>query len=459
VSLADREAREAQLAGDPGGPFGELQLQRELSLTPVQRINYGIGYLLDRYATGCARPTRPLPNPLEWAYLANFMAWFAEQSPVFFQTPENEQRLNRMRAIGGEIVYAIGEQVDCLSGAGTGVNDPVWRASEDYAEWLTGLGRVVRTAERDFRSTVLAQGADIALDAGADQHTAWRPSDVNIGPCDADNVCEMSGALSATRAMFGLFPDAFLVADQSGMGEVEICYDNVSWVERRSALVREDDPNVANYYGHLAFDLRGRYHDQEVSADLFGFRFQTPEEHHYMFAAASPEVLDDECPVEWLGQRIVSSMNREGRQLVPNRLTYLSAPRQLPSRLLSRNWDRGAEWRDWFVTGIGVDPQTMDEAPDISGRLSQHLQGLYRREQDTIYRGFLGSGNMATNPLSDELGRLSTAKSLLRMLAVLFYPQTLNEKDDIRFRPTKSALDGQNGPITQGKSSRLSWRF
>ena len=454
VNLADVEAREAQLAGDPNGPFGEVQLERELRLAAPQRVNYGIGYLHERYATGCMPPPRPLPNPLEWAYLATFMAWMAEQSPVYFQTPENEQRLSRMRGIGAQLINTLGEQVDCLSGTGTGINDPVQRASMDYAQVLADLGRAVRVAERAFRATVLAPGADIALDAGPSQPTAYRPADVSIGPCELARACEMDAQLSATRAMYGLFPDAFLVADQSGLGKVEICYDNMEWVERRASPVRKDDPNVANYYGHLAFDLRGRFVDETGATELFGFRFVSPEEHHYMFAAAAPEVLVDSCPVEWLGQRIVSTLGTDHAGIVPNRLTYLSAPRTLPSRLLSRNWDRGAEWRDWFVTGLGVQVLPVEPAPDLSPRLEPHLSGLYHREQESIYRDLLGDAAATpgglVQPLSDELRQLSTAKSMLRLLSMLFYPQTLNENDDIR-----AALAGQQGLLDAEVVTRM----
>jgi hypothetical protein len=67
TQLAENETRTAELAGDPDGPFGDDQLRRELALTPWQRINYGIGFMHDRYETGCEPPGEPLPNPLEWA--------------------------------------------------------------------------------------------------------------------------------------------------------------------------------------------------------------------------------------------------------------------------------------------------------------------------------------------------------------------------------------------------------
>lgn len=444
VDLADREAREPQLAGDPAGPFGEAQLRRELGLTAGQRINYGIGYLHQRYQTGCELPSRPLPNPLEWAYLATFMSWLAEQSPVFFQTPENEARLNRMQAIGIELNLALAEQVDCVTGAGTRLDDPVSRVTDDYREELTALGRSLQSAELEFRERFLAPGADVNLAGDARQSTAYRPDDLVIGPCSTENICEMSGVLSSTRALAGLFPDTWLLADQVGLGELEICYDDVGWEDRRSQPVREGDTNVANYYGRLGFTLRGRFVGQEATHDLFGFRFISPGEHHYLFSAASEEVLNDACPVEWVGSRIVTELPSGKRGLVPNRLTYLSAPRTLPSRLLAANWERGEEWRDWFVTGLGVETVSIESPPDPSPALSQRLQQLRQREQAAIYGSLLerpaDGDTLLSTPVRDQLARLETAKELVRMQMMLFYPHVLGQDDILR-----ASLAGEHG--------------
>ena len=444
VALANEEAREAQLSGDPDGPFGETQLQRELSVTSGQRINYGIGYLHDRYSIGCEAPRQPLPNPLEWSYLASLMSWFADQSPVYFQTPENEQRLMRMREIGLELMRVVGEQVDCIAGAGASVDDPVSRILGDYRDALGALTKGLINADLEFRQYYLAPGADVALEGDARQATAYRPDDLVIGPCDSERVCEMSGHLSSTRALLGLFPDEYLIADQTGQGKVEICYDRMEWVERHSEPVRAGDENVANYSGHLAFDLRGRYLAQGSVTGIFAFRFTSPEEHHYLFGAATKEVLEDSCPVEWIGVQIVTTLPNNGRGIVPNRLTYLSAPRMLPSRLLARNWDRGAEWRDWFVTGIGVRSLQEDPPPDISARVTQHIEALYRLEQESIYGSILQSASRdstkAFTSLFDDMTTLTTLKSLIRMQMVLYYPRILIESDQLR-----SAMTGQNG--------------
>ncbi len=453
VDLADREARAAALSGDPDGPFGENELQRELSVTSVQKINYGIGYLHDRYSTGCQAPLRPLPNPLEWSALATLLAWFAEQSPVYFQTPENGARLERMREIGREMLRVISEQIDCFAGAGAVVSDPITRSLVDYRESLVALSSGINAAVFNFRREVLANGADVALQRDSSQPTAYRPADLMIGPCDAAKVCEMSGSLTSTRALWGLFPNQYLIADQTGLGNVEICYEEMAWVRRRSEQVRADDTNVANYFGHLEFKLMGRYRSGDNTHDVFGFRFTSPNEHHYLFAAATPEVLQDSCAANWVGQRIVTSL-RNDRGIVPNRLTYLAALRMLPSRLLSNNWDRGAEWRDWFMTGIGVESLQQASHADISSAVNQQLQTLHLAEQAAIFQSVLRPDSrvesMGIESLFEETVRVTTAKSLLRQQFLLFYPQLLNESDELR-----SAVAGQGGLLDSAMLARF----
>ena len=441
LELASFESRTAQLAGSASGPYGASNLRRELRLTTAQRVNYVLGWIDDRLVTACELPERPLPNPLEWAYLANFMAWFAEQSPVFFQTPENEQRLQRMLAVGRELTEGVTGQLDCLVGAGETLNDPVYRVSTDYELRLRELGRGLEEARRDWRSERLAVGADVRLEGQPRQATAYRPEALTIGPCDSQNVCEMNGSLSATRALFGLFDEAFLIADQTGFGALEICYDRMEWVDRRSEPVRPGDENVANYYGRLAFDLRGRFRQDAETSDLFAFRFTAPEESHYLFAMASEEVLEDPCPVEWIGERIVTELPAGRSRIVPNRLTYLTAARAQPSRLLASHWEQGEEWRDWFVTGLGVTPLEVPAPPAIDGPLNQHLQALYREEQ----RSLLGEMQPSAEPGNDEglpraMAEVDIGKLLLRSQLMLFYPDLLAREDGLR-----EAVAGQQG--------------
>lgn len=452
LQLADKETRLAELSGNVNGPFTTDTLRRELSITPWQRINYGIGYLHEHYSTDCQPPDDALPNPLEWAVLATTMTWFAGYSPEFFNSPQNEARLTKMRDIGEQLILGLAGQSECLASSGTGINDPVSRGMADYELALRELDMGIESAEADFRSRRLSPGADVSLELDALQKTAYRPDDLVIGPCDTRAVCEMSGELSATRALIGLFPNEFLVAEQTGMGKIKICYRNMEWVKRRSELVRPDDENVANYFGFLGFDIVGRYVEKGEVSDIFGFRFTSPQEHQYLFAQASEEVLDDSCPVEWVGSRVVTPLREKRGGIVPNRLTYLAASRKLPSRLLQANWDRGAEWRDWFVTGIGVLGLQLPPSPQIVTRLDQHLQNLYQAEQAEIYQRILlpNARNSEGDDVSlfDEMSQVSIAKALIRLQMMLFYPESLFNSDTIRM-----AIAGDAG-LLEGRTLR-----
>jgi hypothetical protein len=436
LQLAENETRLAELSGNMNGPFTTDALRRELSVAPWQRINYAIGYLHEQYSTACQAPATALPNPLEWAVLATTMAWFAESAPVYFQTPENESRLAAMRTIGEQLILSLAEQSACLTASGAGNNDPISRGMSNYELALRALDTGINNAEADFRSQRLSSGADARLDEDAQQATGYRPDDLMIEPCDKQTVCEMSGSLSTTRALIGLFPDEYLVAEQTGLGHIEICYRNMEWVQRRSELVRPDDENVANYYARLGFDLVGRYVEKDHSSDIFAFRFTSPKEHHYLFAQTSDEVLDDSCPVEWVGTRVITPLREERNGIVPNRLTYLAASRKLPSRLLLNNWAKGAEWRDWFVTGIGVSALDVPPPPEIITRLNQHLQSLYQAEQTEIYQRLmlpnLKSPQGDDISLFNEMSQVSISKSLIRMQMMLFYPSSLTQSDAIR---------------------------
>ncbi|MFC1690019.1 hypothetical protein ACFL07_10255 [Pseudomonadota bacterium] len=433
ANLVSRE----ELAGDPDGPFGASQLRRELMMAPWQRVNFSVGYMHEHFTAACEMPAEPIPNPLEWSSLATLIVWFARQSPVYFQTPENEALVGQMREQGLQLLEDMAQQVDCISGEGAGINDPVVRSLVDYRQALQELVQGIREAELNFREERLKPGADIVLHGDASQKTAYRSEEMIIGPCDPDRYCEMAGELEATRALIGLFPDPYLIADQSGMGQVEICYENMRWVERRAEPVRADDPHVANYFGKLSFDLIGRYQEKERPTRVFGANFVSPDEYHYLFAAATQEVAEDSCPTEWVGSRIVTSLNSDSPiRVVPDRLTYLASARKKPSDVINANWGKGAEWRDWFVTGLGITPYEFEPDETLPDRLNQHLQSLYQAEQSAVYAALLRpqsrGGRFDDETLLELQEELTARKALVRSYANLFYPEQLIDSDDIR---------------------------
>lgn len=156
---------------------------------------------------------------------------------------------------------------------------------------------------------------------------------------------------------------------------------------------------------------------------------------------AADEVLADACPVEWIGERIVTELPAGRSRIVPNRLTYLTAARAQPSRLLASHWEQGEEWRDWFVTGLGVTPLEVPPPPAIDAALNQHLQALYREEQ----RSLLGEMQPSAGPGNEEglpraMAEVDIGKLLLRSQLMMFYPRLLAREDGLR-----EALAGQQG--------------
>jgi len=446
VEMSEGLVTREELAGDPDGPFGVEQLQRELMMPSWQRVNFTLGYLHQRFPTACELPEAPLPNSLEWSGLATMVSWFARQAPVYFQTPENEALIQRLRQQGLDLLEEMTQQVDCISGHGGGINDPVSRGLVDYRLALEALVSGVREAELEFRAARLKSGADVVLHGDASQSTAYRTEELIIGPCNPEQICEMTGELETTRALIGLFPDPYLIADQTGLGSIEICYDNVQWVNRRAEPVRADDTHVANYFGSLSFDLMGRYRENGETTDVFGFNFVAPEEAHYLFAAATDEVLADSCPMEWVGTKIVTSLsNADASLVVPDRLTYLAGIRTRPSEIINSNWSRGSEWRDWFVTGLGVTPYEHAADDLVGGRVNQHLQSLYQAQQSAIYNALLrprvGGGNNGYAALLDLQQELTARKALVRSYISLFYPGLMIDSDEVR-----GALEG-NGAL------------
>jgi hypothetical protein len=212
---------------------------------------------------------------------------------------------------------------------------------------------------------------------------------------------------------------------------------------------------VANYHGRLSFDLLGRYRESGEARDVFGFNFVSSTEHHYLFAAANEEVLGDSCPMEWVGSRIVTPLGSQQRfRVVPDRLTYLAAARTLPSRLISTNWSRNEEWRDSFVTGLGVTAYEYPPDLSINDRVNQHLQAMYKAEQASLYndlfRAAVRSGVSGEDSLSDRMEDLNAGKTLLRSYMNLFYPQFMVDSSEIR-----GLLEGQHSLLDRSVLRRF----
>jgi len=448
LDMGSVQAKNIPLSGNSTGPWEQQQLRRELSLTPWQRINYLLAYLTTQYSNSCVDTTRVI-NPLEWSVQAAVMAWFAAPWPSLANTEVNENAVDKMLDEFTQFNRQMTTYRRCLLGTG---GDLIQRMLANYEHKLDELIASIAVLEHQFRQNRLSPGADIKLDAGAEQNTNYRPEALVILPCDRANTCDMATPLPATLALVGLFPSPYLVADQSRMGSVEICYDKVRWVARRSTQARDNAPEVANYYAHLGFSIKGRFHQNGKLTDVFERSFVSPDEYHYLFAENTDEVLELECPMAVIGQPIITELSGSKLNIVPNRLTYLTAYRALPSRLLAENWEKGAEWRDWFVTGSGVEVVSESDGSELLDSVNNYLHSLRESREAMIYTALLAPplSSQQADSLAQRVSALSIEKALLRSTLAIFHGQLLANNEWVR-----AAVAGQNGLLDRRVLRRL----
>ena len=454
LGLLKTDIQRESLAGDRNGPFERDQLRRELALTPWQRINYTLGYLDEKYASACAVGDQALVNPFEWALITGIMRWFADQWPVYFRSPKNEARLLQMLAAGEQLIEQLQTRSDCLTGQGDLMQDIVTRLVDEYRLEIDQLLLGIQEVQQAFRDERLKPGADIDLNANARQITRYRPESIAIGPCDSMAICEMEATLNANRGLIDLFPAPFLIADQARLGDIEICYDQVNWVDRRSEKARENDTHVANYYGRFSFELKGRFRQQAQTSDVFIMRYTSPNEYHYLFAANDPALLEQPCPMDQVGRSVVAELSVSALPIVPKRLTYLTAARTIPSRLFDDNWEQGAEWQDWFVSGSGIDNVLTSDGSEMIDAVNQYLLQLHQELERAVYSALLsqplrirGETQMS---LAEQVAGVSQMKALLKAALLIHYPNQLLFDDRIR-----ASLEGSRASLDYRALRRL----
>ncbi|MEM9532241.1 MAG: hypothetical protein AAGA23_15105 [Pseudomonadota bacterium] len=446
VSWGTELAQGSELAGEASGPFENSNLARELRLPPWQRINYWIGYL-DRFlGADCGPFDERLVNPLEWALASASYIWFAERWPGYFAEHNYAADINRLMAQGEAALQNLRRMGNCRrfdAGAGRTALRVIM---EMYAESLNGAVAAVGETTAAFRASQLEPGADVRLDETARQTTNYRPEDLLVGPCGAAPQCTLDQELQPSRALLGLLPQIFLVADQVRVGQLEACYENVRWIERRAEPAPVGNEAMASYFGRLSFDLRINSGAQAEPIRLM--RLTSQEEFEYLFGANKPEVLEDPCPSALVGTQVQAELPGRRLGLVPNRLTFMTAGRAEPGQVVERHWAEGDEWRDRFVTGEGVEVLSALDGEAMVEATQLRLEALNAAWNQMLYQGLTGVAN--DSPLTEPMISVQNQRDVLDKLARLLAPQRAVNDPTVR-----AALRGRYGLFDQGRARQL----
>ncbi len=440
VSELDRE----ELVGG-NGPFAAEFLRRETGLVSWQRARYLDGHLDWRLQIGCAESE--WLNTLEWSILTQYLSHWVPQRPIFFGTSRWRDATDAIAAVLDDGLASRASWIDCMTGMGGQRRDPVLRLLDRMERAHGVLATVMQEAQTQFFDEVTRPGADLDLDRPASQVTAYRPEGLTVQACPEMDTCGARAELSVSRALLGRFPNAFLLADQLGMGGLQLCYGNVGWVQREQRPARAGDERVANYHGHLSFELIGRFVRDDEPEVVFRQRLVASEPRHYLFAGADPELLDLPCPHGLAGESIASELPPGRMALVPNRLTYfVNLPTTAEAQLLA-NWDRGAEWRDWFVTGDRVEVLEQRDGNELALAVEAEMASLAsRRERQLAGRLLNPMLPSANDPVGLAMADITEYSALLRRMLELHYPRVLRHDDRIR-----GLVSGEAGIINRDR--------
>ncbi|MEM9303240.1 MAG: hypothetical protein AAGE01_14090 [Pseudomonadota bacterium] len=417
-----------ELAGQQFGPFEPENLLREGRLSPWQRINYWLGYLDRLEGSSCELAGEALVNPLEWTLAARALTWFVDRWPQYADAA-TVARVETVFDLGRRTVGELEAARSCAT-AGA----PLLGAFGAYEEALGLLQDSLSVALDDFREARLKPGADIDLGRVEIAPTRYRPQRLEVGPCDAEPSCETADRLEASNALYSRFPAEYLLADQIDLGDVEICYRDVQWIDRRSELPPVRIEAMARYFGRLSFVLEGRYSD--LRDPVFAMRLEGATEYEYLYGANAQEVLDDPCPRHLLNTQVHAELPERMIQLVPRRLTYMTADRMHPGRVFGSHWAAGEEWRDRFVTGEGVEVLAEQDGEPIREQVLERLAELSQERTRTIYRVLLaGEGSLLdgeSDPLVTAMQQVEAQKSALVAIAKLLAPASLEGDPGVR---------------------------
>lgn len=438
---ATETAAQAEFAGEAGGPFEPEHLARQLELDDWQRVNYWYAYTSAQYQTECTTTDQQLVNPLEWALAARALVLFADRWPAYSVQPEFRIVLAEVAGVGEALADALRRQIRCPES----VLSPIAESLTLYQDQLGQVQSAARGLEAAFREVNLREGADIDLSGASNQETNYRPPELMVEPCRTEGSCGMGDQIEVSRALLGLFPASYLSADQVGLGTLTLCYDNVQWVERRSELPRPAEKRMARFLGKLAFELYGKFDDEII----FARRLTSQTEYEYLFGENSPEVLNNACPRDLIGTKVESELPSRGINLVPRRLSYMTADRTHPSRVFSENWEQGEEWKDWFITGRGVEALFDSDGSAIEGVVYTELQQLKRQLDQNLVSAMLGSADDlagADANLAEAVTQLDLIKLKLQALTRILATNSVVYKD--RFR---AILRGDQGLLDRGR--------
>ncbi len=413
------------------GPLSPAFLRRELDLVNWQRARYLDSYLNWQLDSECALPE--WFNVLEWNLGVHYLEPLARGAG-------SEEIVRQLMAQNQTLMAQSTEWLDCIAGVGGERRDIILRLLAEHQQAVDALDEALSRAYDAYAAEALVAEAEIKLDAPVDPQTAYRNAALTIEPCHPSRVCGARATLPVSDGLLDLVPGGYWLAEQLRMGEVNFCYDKVSWIDRQQVPARHNDSGVANYSGRLRFSLEARFERSETTELIFSHRLASQPRAIYFFGQADEDRLSMDCPHGMDGQPIESELSGNDAGLVPDRLTYFtSVPTTTTAHFLA-NWTQGDDWQSQLAEGHNIDVvHSADDAAILEEVEQTRLELVNRRERALATR-LTHSDFEPEDPLMEAMQEVETLTQLLKQALTLHYASIARHDQQLR-----SVLWGENG--------------
>lgn len=397
-------------------------INRALDLPPPQVINH-----LAVQAAGdveCQQQLITRSNWVEWAMASETIAWFGDRWPALMATQSVDELLQPMIEAGNN----IHSNPACVTEA-----NPLNSQYQIVVNKWERLKQEIISHVNQFKTERLRPNSDVDLFKSIDQKTKYIPENLEIGPCNKTPSCGAYVKLEPNNATLDLFPNHLKLAEQFGLGNIEICYEEVHWVNRKTAPTHLDNNKIANFEGQLSFQLTGKYQDEAV----FSKQFISENNHIYLFGENNEEVLNTECPLPLVGTQINTSLDRGTFGLLPNRLTFLTASKIDINNVIKSNWD------NWLseLSSQSIDFTYFNEMNSVKTTLNDAFLQQINDLQQQIYRKLIANNLARSNDsaLSKATFDFMTHRKLLDSMVTGLYPKLMATNPNLQ-----AAIKGQN---------------
>ena len=424
---AQNSAKAPALAGNLIKIDNSASLARALELPSFQIINN----LAAKAATdaNCQNQLEDKANVFEWLLAAESLAWFHDRWPGLMASKNTDTRIDQLITQG----LTIHQFPECLNSKST-LNAQFAKVSNKWEK----LKQAIRNQVADYSQSQLSTNSDIDFFASIDQQTEYIPPDMQVTACDVTSSCGAFVILKPSVTLLDLFPNHLKLAQQFGLGQMSLCYDEVVWNNRTTVPTHLDNNKITNYEGNLSLQLVGKFDQQTV----FKKPLLSQDRHIYLFGENNQETLDLACPLPVIGKQINTSLDRGTFGLLPNRLTFLTAQKIDINAVIKVNWP---QWQVSSNDVEGLKLSSYDEMTNIKALVNDTFLDHVNNLQQQIYRKLITSNpsRMNDSALSKAVFEFLTERRLLTKMVTGLYPDLYLDNNEVRaaLNGTKKLVD------------------